>query len=1477
MKKFSILKMAAVALATLTSSVTVNAQNITWGSATGITGDANLVTSGTYVDAFLTNTSKTTSLTADGVTFNPATSSSNTSGTDGKISFTVTSGTNLPYSTNAFPTASPSSTAFAALMNSGGTYENGGTGAGTVTLSGLISGHTYAVQVFNYINDGDAGLTKLSGTTPVTLSNAPGAGGSGTNGEYATGTFTATGTTETFNWNGQGSGYTLLGSISVRDTTNAPQTIVWGPATGITGDANLVTSGTYMDAFLTNTSQTTSLTADGVTFNPATSSSSTSGSDGVISFNVTSGTNLPYSTNAFPTASPSSPAFAALMNSGGTYENGGSRSGTVIISGLISGHTYAVQVFNYINDGDAGLTKLSGTTPVTLSNAPGAGGSGTNGEFATGTFTASGPNEAFNWNGQGSAYTILGAISVRDTTPPPQTIVWGSATGITGDANLVTSGTYVDAFLTDTSKTTSLTADGVTFNPATSSSSTSGSDGLISFTVTSGTNISYSSNSFPTASPSSTAFAAIMNSGGAYENGGSGAGTVIISGLISGHTYAVQVFNYVNDGDAGLTKLSGTTPVTLSNPPGAGGSGTNGEFATGTFTASGPTEAFNWNGQGSSYTILGAISVRDTTPPPQTIVWGSATGITGDANLAVSGRYFDALLTNTSLTSSLTADGITFNQQGSSSSTSGSDGLISFNVTSGTNTPYSFNSFPTASPSSPAFAALMNSGGTFENGGAGAGTVTLSGLTSGHAYAVQVFNFANDGDAGLTKLSGTTPVTLSNPPGAGGSGTNGEFATGTFMATGPTEAFNWNGQGSSYTVLGSISVCDTSVATPSHVGATTPFTSVEAESGTLAGGAAVVSLTSPPTTEFSSPQLEASGHAYVALTGTGQSVTLTNTTGQNITAINVRECIPDSTTGGGITATLDMYVNGVFRQALNLSSAQTWVYETTSNYNGMSQTPSSGNPHVFWDEVPTFITGAAVAPGSTITFKQDSSNMAAFYYIDVVDLEAPPAALTQPANSLSITSYGAVANNSSFDNTSAIQACINAAQSSGQIVWIPAGTFYVTSGATMDANGITIEGAGPWYSTVFETSSAWAGNQVFYGKSATFQNLSIDASGPNSTPGLLAILSKGDNWTINNVWARHTMLTWADGSNGMIENSRVNNSWGDGMNINNSSGTACNNVTITNNFSRGNGDDAYALNCTNTSAPVMTNITITNNTGVASWWGNEMGIYGGSNVVVENNLLHDSVKLSGMVVGVFGNGYGLTTGLVEGNTVVRGGSFGYGNQNPGIKVGGGSSPTVLQNVVVSSNTVADAMFDAIDLSTSTNPVLQYNTINAPGLDGINVDGGSTGSATVINNTVTDLNAGQSVFANGDSSFPVTAGTPACSYSSENSVQTETCAEGGLDVTNLGNGSYTEYNDVNINGLASFAARVASAGSGGTISIYLDKPTGNLIGTCTVSGTGGSQTWTTQTCSLNLNGATGFHNVYLVYSSGFSIAWFTLNP
>ena len=124
-------------------------------------------------------------------------------------------------------------------------------------------------------------------------------------------------------------------------------------------------------------------------------------------------------------------------------------------------------------------------------------------------------------------------------------------------------------------------------------------------------------------------------------------------------------------------------------------------------------------------------------------------------------------------------------------------------------------------------------------------------------------------------------------------------------------------------------------------GATTPFVSYEAEAGKLSGGAKVVALKSAPTTRYASPELEASGHAYVALAATGHEVSWTNRTGQPITFINVRASIPDAPTGGGITATLNLYVNGIFRQRLNLNSRQSWIYEG-EQYQASDQDPAKG-------------------------------------------------------------------------------------------------------------------------------------------------------------------------------------------------------------------------------------------------------------------------------------------------------------------------------------------------------------------------------------------------------------------------------------------------------------------------------------------------------------------------------------------------------
>ncbi|MCL6591558.1 MAG: family 43 glycosylhydrolase, partial [Firmicutes bacterium] len=94
-----------------------------------------------------------------------------------------------------------------------------------------------------------------------------------------------------------------------------------------------------------------------------------------------------------------------------------------------------------------------------------------------------------------------------------------------------------------------------------------------------------------------------------------------------------------------------------------------------------------------------------------------------------------------------------------------------------------------------------------------------------------------------------------------------------------------------------------------------------------------------------------------------------------------------------------------------------------------------------------------------------------------------------------------------------------------------------------------------------------------------------------------------------------------------------------------------------------------------------------------------------------------------------------------------------------------------------------------------------------------------------------------------------------SYNSQSGIQTESCGEGGQNIGYIENGDYAVYNNIDFgSGASGFEARVASNTSGGNIEIRLDSPSGTLVGTCSVAGTGGWQTWVTRTCAVS--GASG---------------------
>jgi beta-glucanase (GH16 family) len=109
-----------------------------------------------------------------------------------------------------------------------------------------------------------------------------------------------------------------------------------------------------------------------------------------------------------------------------------------------------------------------------------------------------------------------------------------------------------------------------------------------------------------------------------------------------------------------------------------------------------------------------------------------------------------------------------------------------------------------------------------------------------------------------------------------------------------------------------------------------------------------------------------------------------------------------------------------------------------------------------------------------------------------------------------------------------------------------------------------------------------------------------------------------------------------------------------------------------------------------------------------------------------------------------------------------------------------------------------------------------------------------------------------------------------SFNGQNGVQTETCSEGGLNVSHVANGDWVRYDNVNFGSSPpiDFVARVASGAAGGVsglIEVRLDSPTGQVIGSFALANTGGWQSW--RTIPGNVASVTGTRTVYLTFSSG----------
>jgi PKD repeat protein/glucose/arabinose dehydrogenase len=90
------------------------------------------------------------------------------------------------------------------------------------------------------------------------------------------------------------------------------------------------------------------------------------------------------------------------------------------------------------------------------------------------------------------------------------------------------------------------------------------------------------------------------------------------------------------------------------------------------------------------------------------------------------------------------------------------------------------------------------------------------------------------------------------------------------------------------------------------------------------------------------------------------------------------------------------------------------------------------------------------------------------------------------------------------------------------------------------------------------------------------------------------------------------------------------------------------------------------------------------------------------------------------------------------------------------------------------------------------------------------------------------------------------------------------AEGSY-VGAIENGDWVAFTPYNLAGATGVTARVSSATSGGTLELRTDSPTGPLVGSVTVPGTGGWENWTT--VSTGISPPSGTHTLYLAFRGG----------
>ncbi|MEU5217413.1 CARDB domain-containing protein [Streptomyces sp. NPDC020807] len=561
-------------------------------------------------------------------------------------------------------------------------------------------------------------------------------------------------------------------------------------------------------------------------------------------------------------------------------------------------------------------------------------------------------------------------------------------------------------------------------------------------------------------------------------------------------------------------------------------------------------------------------------------------------------------------------------------------------------------------------------------------------------------------------------------------------------------------------------------------GAAVPYTEYEAERAAYRGTLLYTDATRPfGHTNFAT---ESSGRESVRLNSTGDYVEFTSTNAAN--SIVVRNSVPDAPGGGGQEATLSLYADGQFVRKLSLSSKHSWLYGTTDQPEGLTNTPG-GDARRLFDESSALLT-QSYPPGTRFRLQRDAGDTAAFYVVDLIDLEqvAPPAA--KPAECVSITQYGAVPNDG-IDDTDALQRAVTADQK-GEIpcVWIPAGQWRQEQKILTDdplnrgqynqvgIRDVTIRGAGMWHSQLSTLTPPHLANGINHPHEGNFgfdiddntkiSDIAIFGSGTirggdgNAEGGVGLNGRFGKNTKIANVWIEHANVAawvgrdysnipelWGPGDGLEFSGMRIRNTYADGVNFSN--GTR--NSTVHNSSFRNTGDDALAVWANkyvkDTSVDVGHDNHFRNNTVQLPWRANGIAIYGGHGNTIENNVVSDTMNYPGIMLATDHDPIPFSgQTLIADNALYRtGGAFWNEDQEFGAITLFAQGPDI-PGVTIRDTDIHESTYDGIQFKTGGGAMPNVKVTNVRidkslGGCGILAMSGARGSATLTDVTVTN--------------------------------------------------------------------------------------------------------------------------------------------